>query len=192
MKRKILALTMVVALVSVLMVPMAALADDEGTVAATVSGKLIALTVTDGSAAYGIIAASATKNTALYDSLDNPLGSTEAQTQTIKNTGTVVEDFAMKTSIAVADSGTDWTLHADTAGEDLMTHAYLVSATAYDGQEAIGTFTKWADLDYVSEAGGADVAVDGEKFLELQIGMPTTITTFTTHTITVTVLATES
>ena len=188
-RRKILGVALVLSLVALLL-PATIFADDEGTVSCTVSGKLISLTVTDGSIVFGILDLSTTKNSAFYDLTNNANGMTPAQTQTITNTGSVAEDFNMKTSHAIG--GTQWTLHATTPAADVFTYGYLVSDTAYDGTAAIGAFTKWATADsYVAEAGGDNVEASGTKKLELEIGMPTSTTDGVLKTITVTVQATE-
>ena len=188
--RKIVGVVLVLALALGALIPAAAFALGEGTVECTVSGKLIALTVTDGSIAFGTVDLSATKNSALYHDPNNVNGLTPAQTQTITNTGSVPEDFNMKTSNAIG--GTPWTLHATTPDADVFTYGYLASATAYDGSGAIDSFTNWAAADsYVAGAGGSDVAASGVKYLELEIGMPTSTTDGVEKTITVTVQATE-
>ena len=185
--RNILGVALVLSLVAVLL-PATIFAAETGEVSCTVSGKLISVSVTDGSVAYGTLDLSTTKNSALYDAINNANGMTPAQTQTITNTGSVAEDFNMKTSNAIGS--TDWTLHATTPGSELFTYAYLVSDTAYAGSAAIGAFTKWATAgSYVADAGGDDVAADGVKYLELEIGMPTLSVDYGEHTITVTVLA---
>jgi len=168
------------------------MAQTSGNVTCTVSGKLIALTVTDGTIAFGTLDLSSIKNSALYDATNNANGMTSAQTQTITNTGNVAEDFNMKTTIATRGGGTDWTLHATTPGDNVFTYAYLVSDTAYGGTAAIGSFTKWTAADsYVADAGGSNVAASGVKYLELEIGMPTLTDDYAEHTITVTVQAAE-
>ena len=188
--RKIVGVALVLALALAALIPAAAFAADEGTVECTVSGKLIALTVTDGSIAFGTVDLSTSKNSAVYNDPNNTNGVTPAQTQTITNTGSVAEDFNMKTSNAIG--GTDWTLHAATPAGDVFTYGYLVSDTAYDGTSGIGAFTKWtATGSYVAEAGGDNVAASGVKYLELEIGMPTSTTDGDEKTITVTVQATE-
>ena len=188
-RRKILGVALVLSLVALLL-PATIFADDEGTVSCTVSGKLISLTVTEGSIVFGILDLSTTKNSALYDLTNNANGMTPAQTQTITNTGSAAQDFNMKTSNAIGTA--DWTLHATTPGSELFTYGYLVSDTEYDGTAGIGAFTKWATADsYVADAGGDDVAADGVKYLELEIGMPTLSVDYGEHTITVTVQATE-
>ena len=191
MKRIILVLVLALALMGLLLPATVFAADDTGTVSCTVSAALVSVTVTDGSVGYAQLALGATKNTAVYDATNNPNGMVTAQTQTITNTGTVNEDFNMKTS--VADGTVDWSLDASTPGSNLFTHAYLVSDTEYSGSAAIGSFIKWATADtYVADAGGSNVAPAGLKYLELEIGMPTGVDDAGDHTITVTVQAVEA
>jgi len=188
MKKRILALVAVLALIGVLL-PAAVFAADEGTVSCTVTATLVALTVEDGSVAYGTLALGATENTAYYDASDNPDGMVSPQTQIITNTGTVAEDFNVMTSNAIG--GTAWTLHTTTPGANLFTHAYNIAASGYTGTGGI-SFTKWAAADaYVLDV-ATSVATSGVRYLELEIGMPTSATDHTQHTITVTVQAAQS
>lgn len=184
MKRRILALLVALALVA-LVVPAAVFAADTGTVSCTVSAVLVSLSITDGSVAYGTLALNTIKNTAKYDATNNTNGMATPQTQTITNTGTVNENFRIKTSNAAGT--TNWTL-GSTAGSDIFTHAYNQQGTAiYNGVGAI-TFTKWTAVDtYV--AAGTTTAPTGHNYLELEIGMPTSVTDAGSHTITVTVMA---
>jgi hypothetical protein len=184
MKKRILALVGVVALVG-LVLPTAAFADNTAQVSCTVTAVLVSVSVEDGDVAYGTLALGATKNTAKYDATNNPDGMGTPQTQYIENTGTVNENFKIKTSNAAG--ATNWTL-GETAGSDTFTHAYNMQGTApYNGSGAI-TFTKWAAVDtYV--AAGTTTAPTGHNYLELEIGMPDPVTDYGSHTITVTVLA---
>jgi len=186
MKKRILALVAVLAVVGLLL-PATVFAAVEDTVECTVTATLVAVTVEDGSVAYGTLALGTTKNTALYDDPDNLNGMATAQTQTITNTGTVAEDFSIRTEDALGTI--HWMLHATTPSTDQFTHAYNVADAAYTGSGTI-TFTKWAASN-VGENVATDVAVDGVKYLELEISMPTSVTDAGTHTITVTVLATQ-
>lgn len=184
MKKIILALVGVVALVG-LVLPTAAFADNTAQVSCTVSAVLVSVTVTDGDVAYGQLELNTIKNTAKYDATYNPNGMATPQTQTITNTGTVNENFKIKTSNAIGTI--DWTL-GSTADSNIFTHAYNQQGTApYDGGEAI-TFTKWTAVDtYV--AAGTTTAPTGHNYLELEIGMPTSVDDGGSHTITVTVMA---
>ena len=71
MKKRILALIVVLALVGAL-VPAIVFAADEDTVECTVTAVLVSVSVSDGDVAYGTLALGATKNTAVYDASDNP------------------------------------------------------------------------------------------------------------------------
>ena len=182
MKRRILASIGVLVLVAAL-VPAVAFSA-EGTVTCTVSAELVSLTVNPGTVTYGALAVGTTKNTGQYDATNNSYGMATPQTQTITNNGNVQEDFRIKTSDA--DGLTAWTL-SETADSDVFTHAWNWGSTQYDGTGAI-TFTKWTASDsYV--VSGVDVPSSGQRYLELQIGMPTSVTDYGNHTITVTVEA---
>jgi hypothetical protein len=184
MKKRILALVAVLALVGAL-VPATVFAANTGTVSCTVTAVLVSVTVTPGSVAYGTLALGATKNTAQYNAANNTYGMVTPQTQYIENTGTVNENFKIKTSNAAG--ATNWTL-GSTAGSDTFTHAYNMQGTApYNGSGAI-TFTKWAAAD-IYVAAGTTTAPTGHNYLELEIGMPDPVTDYGSHTITVTVLA---
>jgi len=187
MKRRILALLSVLALVA-LVVPAAVFAANTGTVSCTVSAQgLVSVTVTPGSVAYGTVALNTYKNTAQYDATNNPSGMATPQTQTITNTGNVNEDFDIKTSNAVG--ATNWSLTPSTPTHDEFSHFYFVSTTAYNGT---GTpmfiaFT-WPDTN-VEVA--TNVVPEGVRYLELLITMPGSTADTGNHTITVTVLATQ-
>lgn len=183
--RKILGVVLVLSLVALLL-PAAIFADDEGAVTCTVSGQLIALTVEDNSIAFGTLDLSTIKNSAAYNVTNNLNGLTLEDTQIITNTGSIAEDFNMKTTNAIGS--TNWTLD-ETPASEKFSYAYNVGGAIYDGSTAI-TFTKWATADsYVADAGGDDVTASGVKYLELEIGMPTSTVDYAAHTITVTVQA---
>ena len=184
MNKRIFALVAVLTLVG-LLVPVAVFSA-ESTVTCTVSAVLVSVSVDDGSVAYGTLALGATKNTAKYDGSNNPNGMATPQTQTITNTGTVQEDFRVKTSNAIGT--TAWTL-GETAGSDIFTHAWNWGSTQYDGSGSI-TFTQWTTADTYLVS-GVDVPAEGGRYLELQIGMPNPVTDYGSHTITVTVEALE-
>jgi hypothetical protein len=99
MKKRILSLVVVLALLGAL-VPATVFAATTGTVSCTVTAVLVAVEVTDGDVDYGTLALGATKNTAKVDETHNPDGMDTPQTQVVKNTGTVHENFQIKTSNA--------------------------------------------------------------------------------------------
>ena len=186
MKRRILASIAVLALLGAL-VPAAVFGATTGTVTCTVTAVLVSVTVAPGSVDYGTLALDATKNTAKKDATYNPDGMDTPQTQQVNNTGTVDEDFQIKTSDAAGM--TEWLL-GETADSDTFTHAYnMQGTTSYNGGAAI-TFTKWTASD-IYVAAGTTTAPTGQNYLELEIGMPTSATDYGEHTITVTVLAIE-
>jgi hypothetical protein len=185
MKKRVLALLGVVALVGLLLP--AVVFSAEGTVTCTVSAVLVSLTVSPGSVDYGALPLQATRNTALLNQWSNPLGMEIPQTQTITNTGTVQEDFRIKTSNAVGAA--NWTLHPTTLGADTFMHAWKWDNTPYTGLDVI-TFTQWTAANtYV--VSGFDVPPGEQRYLELQIGMPTSVTDYGAHNITVTVEAVQ-
>lgn len=133
---------------------------------------IISITVADGTVAYGRVAVGATEDTTASGVND---------TQTATNNGNVAEEFQIKSSNAIG--GTDWTLGA-AQDDNTFTH----KASIDDGSTWDIAMTA-ADV-YVVLKG--NVAVDGTQTFDLQIGMPTTITDYGEHTITVTVLAMEA
>jgi hypothetical protein len=183
MKRRILALLIALGLVA-LLAPAVVSAADTGEVSCTVTVYLVSLTVSDGDVDYGSLALEAIKNTALYDATHNTNGMATPQTQYVQNTGSVDVNFKVKTSDAIGL--TDWTL-GSTAGPDVFTHAFNVQGTPYDGGAAI-TFTQWTTAATYLSA-GTTTAPTGYKYLELQIGMPTSASEYGEHAITVTVMA---
>jgi hypothetical protein len=183
MKKRILALVAVLALVGAL-VPATIFADATGTVTCTVSAALVSLTVSPGTVAYGPLALNTTQNTAQYNAINNPSGMATPQTQTITNTGNVAVNCWVKTSNAIG--GTNWTL-GNTAGADIFTHAWHMVEALYTGAGNI-TFYKWAAVDTYVGA-GSTIGPMLDNHLELQIGMPTSVTDAGTHTITITVMA---
>jgi hypothetical protein len=187
MKKRIVAIVAVVALMGLLL-PAAVFAADTGTVTCTVSAVLVSVTVTDGSVDYGTVNVGATKNTAQYETTYNPYGSDTPQTQTVTNNGSGTENYTIKSSNATGTSQT-WTLGA-TAGDHIYTHAALpLTDSAYTGGAAIGTFSIAMTTagSYVPLA--SSVASSAVKYLELEIGMPTSTTDYGSHSIDVTILA---
>ena len=170
MSRKIVAMVLVLSLVAVL-VPVAAFAAETGDVTCSVSGKLISVTVMDGSVAYGTLAPSATQDTT---------ASGVNNTQTATNNGTVAEDFNIKSSDAIG--GTQWTLGA-AQGNNIFTHTASIDAgSTWDiAMTVAGSYTTLA----------TNIVKDADRTFDLRIEMPTIITDYTAKTITVTVQAVE-
>lgn len=171
-------------LVVVCLVPTAALASIKVIeVPSRVEHNTISLSITtDGQVAYGVLNTSATKNTALYNAGTNTNGMTPADTQTVQNTSTASEvvDFKIKSSNAIHAGGTDWMLGA-TAAPNAFTHTASI-----DGFTTSIIAMTVADT-YVTLKTG--VAAGVSQTFDLKIGMPTSVSDYGVHTITVTVLA---
>jgi len=165
MKRRILALVVALALVA-LVVPAAVFAADTGTVTCTVTATLVSVTVTDGNIAYGALALGANITTiALTD------------TQTATNSGTVAENFTIKSSNATRIGGTNWTL-AGTIGSNQYKHEF-----------SINSGSSWTAMTTSYQTLKTNVAASGNQTFDLQITMPSSTTDYLEHTITVTVMA---
>ncbi|MCK4388142.1 MAG: hypothetical protein KAW00_05155 [Dehalococcoidia bacterium] len=138
----------------------------------TYTPTIISITVTDGTVAYGTVAVGATEDTTASGVND---------TQTATNNGNVAEKFQIKSSNAIG--ATDWTL-GSSQGDNTFTHkASIDGGNNWSiAMEVAGTYYELV----------ASVPVDGSQTFDLQIGMPTSITDYGEHTITVTVLATAA
>ena len=172
MKRRVLALVVVVALLGLLL-PAIVFADTE-IVICTVSAYLVSLTVTNGTVAYGNLALGATANT-----------TTAAlnQTQTVYNSGTVPEDFTIMSGDAYGTPDKTWDLVTTTTpGYNEFKHEF--STTGGPPWTAMPD-----DNSYTTLAGPVAPAVT--VLLDLQITMPWTTDDYVEHGILVTVMATE-
>lgn len=151
---------------------------DTADVSATVTPKLLTVSVSDGSVAYGILGLNTTKNTALYDENTNQNGMSPADTQTVTNGSNV--DVALNIMSSDAVGGIAWQL-ATAPGSDAFVHQFK-------GGDA-GVWTQlpvdhsYATLD--AKPAAASVTFD------LQITTPTATTDYVQKTITVTVQVTE-
>jgi len=172
MKRRILALVVVVGLLALLL-PAIVFADDTQLVICTVSAYLVSLTVTDGDVAYGALALGATANTTTAGL---------NQTQTVYNSGTVTEDFTIKSGDAYGSLGKTWDLV--TAGPNYNEFTHEFSTTGGSSWTAMP-----GDNTYTTLAGPVAPAVT--IILDLQITMPSSTDDYPEHGIAVTVMATE-
>lgn len=155
-------------------------AADTATVAATVTPKLITVSVsTDGTVAYGVLGLDATKNTALYNASTNPNGMDPADTQTATNGSNVPVKLNIRSSDAVG--GTTWELAA-AAGSNAFVHKFK-GGDAADWTQLPVDNVSYATLK--ASPAGASVAFD------LQITTPTVTSDYVQKTITVTVQVTE-
>lgn len=138
----------------------------------TYTPPIISITVTDGTVAYGTVAVGATEDTTASGLND---------TQTATNNGNVAEKFQIKSSHAIG--AMDWTL-GSSQGDNTFTHkASIDGGNNWSiAMEVAGTYYELV----------ASVPAEGYQDFDLQIGMPTTITDYGEHTITVTVLATAA
>jgi hypothetical protein len=167
MKKRILALVAVLALVGAL-VPAIVFAV-EGTVTCTVSAFLVSVTVTDGNVAYGALEVGTSEST--LDLTD---------TQTAFNSGTVAEDFNIKSSNATGSSQ-DWTLVTGTPGNNEFKHEFSIDSGSH-----------WTAMSNSYTSLITDVAAtSGSEPFDLRITMPGSTTDYLGHTITVTVEAVQ-
>lgn len=144
-------------------------AANEQNITATVTFQQISLTATDGSIAYGTLAAGATKNTV---TLSDP--------QTITNTGNVNEDFEIK-GLATTTGGTctHWTLlGTGTPGANEYGHEWSINAG-----------TAWDRFSSTYEDFATNKAPAGTATLDLQITMPSSSDCQSAQNVDVTVLA---
>jgi hypothetical protein len=167
--KRILSISLVLALALMVLVPMTAVWGAEDSVTCTVTGENVSVSVTDGEVTYGTLGVDAVKNT-LSGGLDD--------LQTATNDGNVTADFNIKCSNAIdGDSGTDWTLDS-TTGQDQFTHEFSTDAT-FPGTALTGTYQTLA----------TGITASGTETFDLQITMPSSITDYSVKTITVTVQA---
>ena len=168
MKSKILALIVVLALVGALVPAILFAAED--TVTCTVSAYLVSVNVTDGGVAYGALEVGTSSST--LDLTD---------TQTATNDGTVAEDFSIKSSDATRGGGTTWTLVTGTPGNNEFKHEFSTTGS-FPGTAMTTSYTSLA----------TSIAISGHQDFDLKITMPGSTNDYLEHTITVTVLATQS
>lgn len=139
---------------------------DAAIVAATVTVTNVALTVGDGSIAYGTLPLSTAKTTyALFD------------TQSATNTGNVAEDFFI--------SGTDsanWTLAA-TSSSEAYRHSFCLS-------DCTSSPTNYTALTTSNAALATNVASNAAVRFDLALTTPTATASYTEQNVDVTVTAT--
>lgn len=175
MKRKILAVLALAAFIAVGLAGPAAAGD---TVTATVTPGLVAVSVTDGSVAYGTVNLSDKKNTVTGDTFGGA-----AETQTVKNDGTIAANLLLKSSDATAT--TTWNLVA----------CGSVASEAFGHQfELNNVDTVFTGTDFAASNDAADTSLDltasATATLDLGICLPTATVDSTEHSITVTALVT--
>ncbi len=147
----------------------------------TVTPKLIAVSVGDGSVDYGVLSFGNDTN----DTLDG----TAVETQTITNDSNVSADIDLKSTDATGT--TPWELVSAMPGSEEFRHQYDIDGTA--------GFAVWEDFptdnNYtitpvatLTKFGGADDSAT----LDLNIVMPSSSSDMSDHSITITARATES
>lgn len=137
-----------------------------GTVTATVTAQSIALTVADGSVAYGTIAAGASAGT-------NP-----SDLQTVTNTGNVAEDFTIKGS-----NSANWTLDSSNVTSDHYIHRFCTATCGSAPTNYTALTTSYAAL------GAGNVAASGTQTFDLYLTTPQTSSVTTQQSVDVTVSA---
>jgi hypothetical protein len=142
--------SMAIVALAAMLVGTAVLATDTGNISATVTASVIAMTVTDGSVAYGTVSTTAdTTSSGVND------------TQTLQNAGTVNVDFEIK---GYNSTGQVWTL-AGSAGD--ATYAHKTCKTTCDSSPSWTAITTgWTDLD-TGKTPSSTTALD------LQVTVPT-------------------
>lgn len=163
---KIVTYFLLVSLLSFCFVFTKASAANEGIVAATVTAQNIALTVGDGSIAYGILAVNTSLNT-------NSL----SDTQTITNTGNVTQNFNIK-----GTNSANWTLGSN-AGSETYVHKFCTASCSVPANYTTTLTTNYAQI-------ASSIAPAGTQTFDLQITTPTDTTNFTQQNVDVTVQAT--
>lgn len=151
----------------------------EGTVTATVSVQNISVTVTDGTVAYGTLAASASKDTtAVVGGLDD--------TQVATNNGNVTENLNIRGQNS-APAG--WVLAA-TAGANQYAQKFCKTGTG--APDPCDTAPTWTALTTSNQTLTAGVAATGTQRFDLQILVPSSSSDFNQQAVDVTVQATAS
>lgn len=141
-------------------------AADTATVTATVTAQNISVTVSDGTVTYGTLALSATADTTSSGINDS---------QTAQNNGNILEDLNIK-----GQNSGSWTL-AGTVGADTYFHKWCVS-------DCDGTPT-WNALTTNYQTLASDIASSGTQVFDLQIGTPSSSSSYTSQSVDVTVQA---
>jgi hypothetical protein len=138
-------------------------AENTATITATVTVQNISVSVSDGSIAYGIMAANSTKSTCDLN-----------DTQTVTNDGNIAETFNIK-----GQNSANWTL-ADTAGTDQYVHKFAASSCPW---------TNGTPLTTSYQTMATNIPPNGNSPLNLQITTPNPSTVFTEQSVNVTVQA---
>lgn len=166
-KNKLIASIAVFSLLALVALP--AIAATTADVSATVTAQLVAVSVSNGNVAYGVLDVNTNANTVDL-----------SQTQVVTNDGNVDVNLEVKSSDAIG--GIDWNLAATNAALDEFTHEF-----SSNGGGAWTAFSV-VNATYTSLAG----PVTTTQNLDLRIKTPTSVSDNVQKTITITVLATEA
>lgn len=137
------------------------------TVTATVTAQNVAITVTDGSIAYGTMNIGASASTIASDKND---------TQTAVNAGNVTATINIE-----GQNSSAWTL-SGSPGSDQYTHKFCSSSCSTPPTNYTALTTNYQTLN-------ASLAANGSQPFDLQLYTPTTSTSYTQQTVSVTVQA---
>ena len=157
-------------LITSIIVSTIALAATTGDITATVTAQNVAVTVSDGTVAYGTIAVNQTEDTTSAGIDD---------TQTVTNTGNVTGDI----SVQGTDS-TDWEL-GDTIGSEQYSHKSCTTTC-----DTTPTWTVFNEDAYTTL--NNNVAANGTVELDLQLLTPSATTHFDQQSVNVTVMIAAS
>jgi len=163
-KKNILSIISIINLALIMILGPSVLASDTATVSATVTVQHISVSVSDGTIAYGTLAAGTSKSTCDL-----------SDTQIVTNDGNVAETFNV-----MGSNSTNWTL-GSSAGTDTYVHKFSSSTCPVTwGGTALTT-------NYQTLA--TNVAPNATTTLNLQVTTPTATTYYTQQSFSVTVQA---
>lgn len=154
---------------SALLIPTFVSAATSATVTATVTVQNVAVSVSDGTVAYGTLGTSSSANTASGDLDDS---------QTATNDGNVATDFNIR-----GQNSANWTLAAS-VGADQYKHDFCVT-------DCDGTPT-WTALTTSNQSLASSVASSGTQVFDLRINTPSSSTNYTSQSVDVIVQASAS
>lgn len=154
--------------VGVLSLVQVAHAASSATVTATVTAQNVSVTVTNGTVAYGALAANTSKSTIATDLND---------TQTASNSGNVVEDFWI-----AGQNSANWTLGA-ASGANTYVHQFCTSACTTPP-------TNFTAMTTSNLALASIVSVGTTQNFDLRITTPISSTVTTQQSVNVTITAT--
>jgi len=133
----------------------------------TVTSNTLSVLISGGPVEYGVLSTGGSADT------------TNGDTLTVTNDGDEIATFQIMSSDAIYSSGTDWTLSSST-GDDEFVHSFSTS-----GEDPYS----WSPLTNSYQTLATSVDISGSINFDLKIDMPTSVTDYEEHIITVTVRA---